>query len=65
MLLPALFADFSPRACGADSTVKHRKRSRLAPKCYIQSDTTNPPANEIRAAEFLKEIFETQDPKLS
>jgi len=26
---------------------------------------TNPPANEIRGAEFLKEIFETQDPKLS
>ena len=37
----------------------------MAPKCYIQSDTTNPLANEIRAAEFVKEIFETQDPKLS
>jgi hypothetical protein len=60
MLWPALFADFH-RGLAAQirhSTGKHRKRSRIAPKCYIQSDMTNPPANEIRGAE-------TQNPKLS
>ena len=67
MLWPALFADFSPRACGADSTFnwKASKAEPYRPKYSIQSDTTNQPANEIRAEEFLKEIFETQDPKLS
>ncbi len=25
---------------------------------YIQIDTTNPPGNEIKAAEFLKSIFD-------
>ena len=24
---------------------------------YVQVDTTNPPGNEIKAAQFLKEIF--------
>ncbi len=67
MLMLPLFADFSPRACGADSTFnwKASKASRIAPKCYIQSMRLIRRANEIRAAEFLKEIFETQDPKLS
>jgi len=27
---------------------------------YIQIDTTNPPGNEIRAAQFLKEIFDRE-----
>ena len=65
MLWSALFADFSPRACGADSTFNCEASKAEPYRYYIQSDTANPPANEIRAAEFLKEIFETQDPKLS
>ena len=67
MLLPALFADFSPRACGADSTFNWKASKAELYRSYVlhPEDTTNPPANEIRAAEFLKEIFETQDPKLS
>ncbi|MGH7926580.1 MAG: hypothetical protein ACREQV_02135, partial [Candidatus Binatia bacterium] len=27
---------------------------------YVQIDTTNPPGNEIKAARFLKEIFERE-----
>ncbi|MGE5058396.1 MAG: hypothetical protein ACM3N3_03990, partial [Betaproteobacteria bacterium] len=27
---------------------------------YIQIDTTNPPGNEIKAAEFLKSIFDRE-----
>ena len=45
MLMLPLFADFSLRACGADFDIQMeslRKWDRIAPKCYIQSDTTNP-----------------------
>ena len=53
---------------GADSTFNWKTSEEEAVSLlsrYIQIDTTNPSGNEIRAAEFLKEIFETQDPKLS
>jgi hypothetical protein len=65
ILWPALFADFSPRLAAQIrySTGKHRKWSRIASKGYIQSDTTNPPGNQIRAAEFLKDIFENPRPE--
>jgi hypothetical protein len=68
MLMPPLFADFPQQTYGADSTFNWKTSEEEAVSLlsrYIQIDTTNPPGNEIRAAEFLKEIFETQDPKLS
>ena len=63
MLLPALFAHFSQQAYGADSTFDWKASEEEAVSLlshYIQIDTTNPPGNEIKAAQFLKEVFDRE-----
>jgi len=63
MLSPAVFADFPRQAYGADSTFDWKTSEEEAVSLlsrYIQIDTTNPPGNEIKAAQFLKEIFDRE-----
>lgn len=53
----------TPRAGGAEGPVDWRALEGEAAALlsrYLQIDTTNPPGNEIKAAEFFKEIFDRE-----
>lgn len=63
LLLLSGLAQIPARSYGADAAVDWKAVEDEAVALlsrYIQIDTTNPPGNEIKAAEFFKEIFERE-----
>lgn len=63
LLLLSVLAQIPARGYGADAAVDWKAVEDEAVALlsrYIQIDTTNPPGNEIKAAEFFKEIFERE-----
>ena len=63
LLLLSVLAQIPARSYGADAAVDWKAVEDEAVALlsrYIQIDTTNPPGNEIKAAEFFKEIFERE-----
>lgn len=61
LLIVILFVQMPALSHGADGTLDWKALEDEAVTLlsrYIQIDTTNPPGNEIKAAEFFKEIFE-------
>lgn len=63
LLLLSVLAQIPARSHGADAAVDWKVVEDEAVTLlsrYIQIDTTNPPGNEIKAAEFFKEIFERE-----
>jgi acetylornithine deacetylase/succinyl-diaminopimelate desuccinylase-like protein len=63
ILWTALFAGLAYSGAAADSAFSWKALQEEAVRLlssYIRIDTTNPPGNEIKAAAFLKEVFDRE-----
>ncbi len=58
MLLPLLLAFIAPAAVAADYAADLRRETLVHTKALIRLDTSNPPGNELIAAEYIKKVLE-------